>query len=116
MANHYKNRVRRNYIGDIKVFMSDHAVIRFVERQNLEVEGLDIDATRTQIIRKFRNTKLAAFLPGSRERRYEVAGSMNERMQFICRKTASNKYIIISCQLQGKRDNWWKNEGLVKYA
>ncbi|AGY48368.1 hypothetical protein Slash_79 [Bacillus phage Slash] len=116
MANHYKNKVRRNFIGNVKVFMSDHAVIRFVERQNLDPAGLDINAVRTEIIRKFRNSKLGGFLANGKERRYEVAGSMNERMQFICKKEECGKYVIISCQLQGKRNDWWKNEGLVKNA
>ena len=116
MANHNKNRVRRNFIGSAKIFMSDHTVVRFVERQGLEIEGLDINEVRTKIIRKFKNTQLAGFLSDGKERRYEVAGALGERMQFVCRKTPYGKYIIISCQLQGRKNDWWKNEGLIEHA
>ena len=110
MANHHKNRIRKNFLKGQEVRVTEHALDMFYERTESE---LGRDSAIKLIKRKFKNSTLRKFFKSGKELRAEVAGSMDERLSFISIKE-KNQFVIISCWLQGRKDDWWKNEGVKR--
>lgn len=99
----------RNYIGGAKIVIKHHVVERYAERT-----GASMKTAREKLVLKFLNSKLSKLYPDGTELRAEVLASMNKRMMFVSvYKPKTNTYIVLTCYLQGKKDNWWKNDGLV---
>lgn len=97
----------RNYVGDHKIIIKKHVVDRYMERV-----GVSYEEARSTLVKKFRNSKLSHIKRDGSEVRSEVCASMDKRLTFIAQKKGG-VFIVITCYLQGKKDNWWKNEGLV---
>ncbi|QJT70377.1 hypothetical protein [Microcystis phage MaeS] len=102
-----KFRKRKDYLKGYKVVIKQHVVDRYMERA-----GVDEEEARTTLEKKFRDSKLTQLLPDGSERRMEVGGSLNRRLIFVAQKYG-RKFVVITCYLQGARDSWWKNEGLI---
>lgn len=100
----------RNFIGvAAKVVIRHHVVDRYAERA-----GVDHVTGRNTLVKKFLNSKLLKIYPDGSEKRAEVCSSMDKRLQFVAYyKPKTNTYIVVTCYLQGSKDNWWKNEGLI---
>lgn len=97
----------RNYVGSHKIVIKKHVVDRYVERV-----GVTYEEAHSTLVSKFKNSKLSHIKRDGSEVRSEVNASMNNRLTFIAKKEGST-FIVITCYLQGKKDNWWKNDGLV---
>lgn len=98
---------RRDFLKGYKVSIKQHVIDRYMERT-----GVGEKEARETIEVKFRNSKLTELNKGGYERRVEIKGSLNKRLIFVSKK-CGHTFVVITCYLQGKRDNWWKNEGLI---
>lgn len=96
----------RNYIGSSKVVIKKHVIDRYMERV-----GVSFEEARDTLVYKFKNSRLSHLKPDGSEVRSEINRAMNKRLTFIAKKEG-NTFIVITCYLQGPKDNWWKNEGL----
>lgn len=99
---------RNNYVKGYKVVIRQHVVDQYMERA-----GVDEEEARATLERKFRDSRLTQLMNNGFERRMEKGGSLNKRCIFVAKKEG-RKFIVITCYLQGKRTNWWKNKGLIK--
>jgi hypothetical protein len=105
-----KNIKRRNLIGGSRVVIKQHVVDRYVERC-----GVSEEEARSTLVKKFKNSKLTKLKPDGSEIRKEITGSMNKRLTFISSfNRRNNTFYVFTCFLQGPRNNWWKNEGLIE--
>lgn len=99
---------RLNLLKGYKVVIKSHVVDQYMERA-----GVTENEARATLEAKFRNSVLVRFKPDGSEHRSEIGGSKAKRCTFVARKEGRT-FVVITCYLQGPRDNWWKNEGLVK--
>ena len=123
---------RKDAFKGCKVVITNHAIQRFLERsENMSEEkfyellnqsktGNKIAEKRIKKVReelelKFRNSSLKKFMKDGAEMRYELSGSMNKRCTFVAYKNG-NKFTVVTAYLQGKKKDYWKNEGVVKHA
>ena len=98
----------RDYLGKgYKVVIKRHVIDRYVERS-----GVSREEAEATLETKFRNSRLTQLLPDGSERRMEVGGSLTKRLIFVAIKKGRT-FVVITCYLQGSRNNWWKNEGLI---
>lgn len=102
----------RNYIGNAKVVIKHHVILRYMERAGVSFDSFE-DARNT-LIEKFRNSKLGRFQRDGSEIRQETRAAMNKRLTFVSYfNSKTNTFIVVTCYLQGSADNWWKNDGLI---
>lgn len=103
-----KRRVRpRNLIAGYSVVIQKHVVDRYVERT-----GVSRDEAEKTITKKFRNSKLDRIQRDKSEVRHEVSGAMFKRLTFISH-FRNGTFYVTTCYVQGSKNDWWKNEGLI---
>lgn len=103
-----KRPAKRDFLKGYKVIIKQHAVDRYMERA-----GVSESEARNTLEKKFRNSVLSSFKPDGAELRREVVGAKDKKLNFIAYKY-NKTFVVVTCFLQGSKDNWWKNEGIIE--
>lgn len=100
---------RRNRLAGLgyKIVIMHHVVERYSQRA-----GVSMNEARSTLRMKFKDSKLVHFRPDGTEVRKECSGSLNKRLTFLAQKSGHTLFVT-TCYLQGREDDYWKNEGLV---
>lgn len=102
-----KRPKKPNFLQGYKVVITQHVIDRYMQRA-----GVSEKEARDTLLTKFKNTRLTYFRKDGSEVRRELSGSLNKRLTFVAAKKGMT-FHVITCYLQGPKDNYWKNEGLI---
>lgn len=103
-----KKQVKRNFLKGFKVIIKQHVIDQYMARA-----GVSEREAKETLERKFRNTYILTFKSNGAEIRKEIDGSKNKKLNFVAYKR-NKTFIVVTCYLQGAKNNWWKNEGIIE--
>lgn len=107
-----KHRRFNNHRGR-RIIIRDHVIERFIERVGVR-DNETFNSIREKLVARFTKTSLK----GIKKKGYEVWNehpriAIENQLTFVVNMKL-DKVVVITTYLTGKKDDWWKNEGLNK--